>query len=287
MSMYHCFAMAQHRFTLSDRLIRAISGWTLSPKDSVESVLAEGADVNQLHGTLLPLHCACMTGEDDYVKLLLDHGAEVNAVDGYGRAAIHYAAEQDVDCLSLLLESGADPNALNANGETAIHWASFRNQVECVQALLSKNASINIPDIHGNTPLNWAAMKGNHECVQLLLEYGVETHTSSVDGVSPISRVASLIGAGLDVEEEESCLNLLISATGQFDIRDEDGLIPSAIQNDTALCNMLWQLCSHPRSLRQLCRYTIRHHLNNTHLPTAVKLLPLPARLQRYLLLQT
>lgn len=279
--------MAQHHFTLSDRLIRAVSGWTLSPKDSVESVLAEGADVNQMHGTLLPLHCACMTGDDYYVKLFLDHGAEVNAVDGYGRAAIHYAAEQDEDCLTLLLESGADPNALNTNGETAIHWASFRNKVECVQALLTRNALINLSDIHGNTPLNWAAMKGNYECVRLLLEYGVETHTQSIDGVSPISRVACLIAAGLDVEEDEQCLELLINASGQFDIRDEDGMIPTSITNDTALYNMLQQLCCQPRSLRQQCRYTIRHHLNNTHLPSSVELLPLPAPLQRYLLLQT
>ena len=46
-------------------------------QDTVESVLADGVDVNRVHGTLLPLHCACMAGDVDNVKLILDHGAEV------------------------------------------------------------------------------------------------------------------------------------------------------------------------------------------------------------------
>ena len=37
-------------------------------QDTVESVLAEGVDVNGFHGTLLPLHCACMAGDVDCVK---------------------------------------------------------------------------------------------------------------------------------------------------------------------------------------------------------------------------
>lgn len=287
MSTYHCVAMAQHCFNQSDRLIRAISGWTLAPKDTVESVLAEGVDVNRIHGTLLPLHCACMSGDPDCVKLILDHGAEVNAVDGYDRVALHYAAEQDVECLTMLLESGADPNALNANGETAMHWAAFRNKFDCIEALLARRASVNVTDIFGNTPLNWAAMKGNYESVSLLLEYGVETHTVSNDGASPISRVAALIAAGLDMDMEAQCLDLLIRATGQFDIRDEDGEFSSSVASDAELCNLLRQHCCQPRPLRQQCRYVIRHCLNDTRLPDSVKKLPLPDTLHRYLLLQT
>ncbi len=40
-------------------------------------VIFQGADVNQIHGTLLPLHCACMVGDSYSLDLLLQRGAEV------------------------------------------------------------------------------------------------------------------------------------------------------------------------------------------------------------------
>ena len=37
-----------------------------------------GADVNRLHGTLLPLHCACMVSDSYILRLLLQKGARVS-----------------------------------------------------------------------------------------------------------------------------------------------------------------------------------------------------------------
>lgn len=42
-------------------------------------MLSQGADVNGMHGTLKPLHCACMVADTDCVELLLQKGAEVKA----------------------------------------------------------------------------------------------------------------------------------------------------------------------------------------------------------------
>lgn len=42
-------------------------------------MLSQGADVNCMHGTLKPLHCACMVADADCVELLLQKGAEVKA----------------------------------------------------------------------------------------------------------------------------------------------------------------------------------------------------------------
>lgn len=42
-------------------------------------VISQGADVNCMHGTLKPLHCACMVADADCVELLLQKGAEVEA----------------------------------------------------------------------------------------------------------------------------------------------------------------------------------------------------------------
>lgn len=49
----------------------------MSNADIVISWLIKGADVNRMHGTLKPLHCACMVADADCVELLLEKGAEV------------------------------------------------------------------------------------------------------------------------------------------------------------------------------------------------------------------
>jgi len=79
--MWYILESVQQSYDLSDRLIRAISHWQLSDHgdDDVLRLLEQGADVNKLHGTLLPLHCACMTGDAVVVAMLLKHGAEVSA----------------------------------------------------------------------------------------------------------------------------------------------------------------------------------------------------------------
>lgn len=71
---------AQLSYDLSDRLIRAISSWRQisdDDDDDVEDLISRGADVNRLHGTLLPLHCACMVQDSYCIRLLLDKGARV------------------------------------------------------------------------------------------------------------------------------------------------------------------------------------------------------------------
>jgi len=81
-SMWYILESVQQSYDLSDRLIRAISHWQLADhsEDDVSRLLDQGADVNKLHGTLLPLHCACMTGDAVVVDMLLQHGAQVFCV---------------------------------------------------------------------------------------------------------------------------------------------------------------------------------------------------------------
>lgn len=80
--MWYILENVQQSYDLSDRLIRAISRWQIGDgDDEVEDLLEQGADVNKLHGTLLPLHCACMAGDAEIVVLLLQHGAQVSKAD--------------------------------------------------------------------------------------------------------------------------------------------------------------------------------------------------------------
>jgi ankyrin repeat protein len=70
----------QDKYNMSERLIRAISNWQViaGVDDDVEELLEAGAEVNQSHGTLLPLHCACMVSDVYCLRLLIEKGADVS-----------------------------------------------------------------------------------------------------------------------------------------------------------------------------------------------------------------
>ncbi|MGH0177278.1 UNVERIFIED_CONTAM: hypothetical protein FKN15_074857 [Acipenser sinensis] len=244
-----------------------------------------GADINSMHGTLKPLHCACMVADADCVELLLEKGAEVNALDGYNRTALHYAAEKDESCVELLLEYGAVADALDGNLDTPLHWAAFKDNAECVRTLLEGGASPDPRDYNQDTPLSWAAMKGNLESVRVLLEFGAQVRVSNLKGQSPVSRLAALLARGLGTEKEEACLDLLGRAGGQLDLRDGEGRLPRELARDPQLCRRLIQMCAAPPSLRALARCAVRSSLGVRHLPPAVRELPLPESVKDYPLL--
>ncbi|KAM3657363.1 ankyrin repeat and SOCS box protein 8 isoform 1-T1 [Ammospiza maritima maritima] len=274
----------------SDGQCRAVAGCPAPCGASVgipwRGFPGRGADVNCLHGTLKPLHCACMVADADCVELLLQKGAEVNALDGYNRTALHYAAEKDETCVEILLEYGANPNALDGNKDTPLHWAAFKNNAECVRALLANGALVNALDYNNDTPLSWAAMKGNLESVSVLLDFGAEVRVVNLKGQSPISRLVALLVRGLGTEREDSCLDLLHRATGHFELR-KNGSLPWEVARDPQLCQRLTLLCSAPGTLQALSRYAVRRSLGLRFLPQAVQQLPLPACLKEYLLLLT
>lgn len=283
-SMWYIMQSIQSKYSLSERLIRTIAAIRSFPHDNVEDLIRGGADVNCTHGTLKPLHCACMVSDADCVELLLEKGAEVNALDGYNRTALHYAAEKDEACVEVLLEYGANPNALDGNRDTPLHWAAFKNNADCVRALLESGASVNALDYNNDTPLSWAAMKGNLESVSILLDYGAEVRVINLKGQTPISRLVALLVRGLGAEKEDSCFELLHRAVGHFELR-KNGIMPREVTKDQQLCEKLTLLCSAPGTLKTLARYAVRHSLGFQYLPNAVKGLPLPASLKEYLLL--
>ncbi|KAJ8370043.1 hypothetical protein SKAU_G00100710 [Synaphobranchus kaupii] len=213
-TMWYIMQSIQSKYSLSERLIRTIAFIRSFPHDNVEDLIRRGADVNRMHGTLKPLHCACMVADADCVELLLEKGAEVNAVDGYNRTALHYAAEKDEGCVELLLEYGALPDALDGNKDTPLHWAAFKDNPECARALLEGGARPDARDYNRDTPLSWAAMKGNLESVRVLLDFGAQAHVTNLKGQTPVSRLAALLARGLGAEREEECLRLLCRAAG-------------------------------------------------------------------------
>ncbi|KAJ6654735.1 hypothetical protein lerEdw1_006598 [Lerista edwardsae] len=244
----------QSKYSLSERLIRTIAAIRSFPHDNVEDLIRRGADVNCMHGTLKPLHCACMVADADCIELLLEKGAEVNALDGYNRTALHYAAEKDETCVEILLEYGANPNALDGNKDTPLHWAAFKNNAECVRTLLESGAFVNALDYNDDTPPKLGSNEGK-------------------------------LGEGLGTEREDSCFDLLHRAVGHFELR-KNGAMPREVMRDQQLCEKLTIMCSAPGTLKTLSRYAVRHSLGVQFLPDAVKELPLPESLKEYVLLK-
>lgn len=108
-TMWYIMQSIQSKYSLSERLIRTIAAIRSFPHDNVEDLIRkvgpfylalqfristcssccyidtaiphvpQGADVNRMHGTLKPLHCACMVADADCVELLLEKGAEVSS----------------------------------------------------------------------------------------------------------------------------------------------------------------------------------------------------------------
>lgn len=286
--MWYAMENEQNLYSLSERLIRAISNWhLLVPRvDDIEDLIEAGADVNRLHGTLLPLHCACMVSDTDTLKLLLEKGARVNDVDGYGRPALHYAAELDSACAEILLEYGADVNAGDANMNTALHWAAYKSNEPCVRMLLKNGANVNAQDYNFDTPLSWAARKGSLSVINVLLDYNACVNCKNLRGITALHRIASVLASGLNTDDDNDIMELLLRAVGQFDFRNENGQLPADLARDNKLCEMVLPLSQNVRPLQNLCCYSIRQMLGRRYLPNVVPKLPLPRALKDLVLLK-
>lgn len=288
----------QRSYTLSERLLHAIGVITPATSigsedcEDVEELIRQGADVNQPHGTFVPIHCACMVGNSEIVTTLLKWGADVNQYDGFHRTALHHAVERSVECVTLLLAAGAETECRDLNRNTPLHWAAFRNKADCCRLLLQYNASVNAVDCNHDTPLNWAAMKGNLESVRVLLEYNARPHIMSHARMLPLTRVAILLAAGLYTSQDETCFELLIKAMGRIELRGRRSenpsllRLPSLLSRDVKLSSRLMELCANPRSLKLLSRFALRSSLGTVYLPSVVPLLKLPPSLQQYALLE-
>lgn len=208
----------------------------------------------------------------------------MDLIDGYGRAAIHYAAERDATCLQLLLSHDAVVNAQDAGLATPLHWASFKNNARCVRILLQHGANVNALDVNSDTPLSWAAHKDNMAAINVLLQYNASVGTVNYNCFTPLLRSIRSLGIGLSTDD--ACLDVLIKADGQFDVRTELGRWPAIVEGHNQLIELLRPLCQNPRSLTQLSRFAIRLRLGPCYLPNVVPKLPIPPYLQEYVLLE-
>jgi len=101
-------------------------------------------NANYIHyNTILPIHWASLSSNEDALKILLENGANINSFDFDGYRPIHYACRnKNIDVLKLLLENNADLG-LSPSRKTPLHYACELNNIEAVR-LLSRNSDVNV-----------------------------------------------------------------------------------------------------------------------------------------------
>jgi len=186
----------------------------------VQSLVANGADVNEqgdegtpLHAAVLqgdisiaaflldkgadieapkapagykPLHIAASYGKPEMVAFLLERGAQANGRDFDERTPLHLVARLGYAKIAkLLIDSGADVDAVDGHAKhTALHSAILTDKKDIVILLLDHSADVNAAPT-GESPLHLAAREGSPEIVELLVERGADLSARTL-GMTPL-----------------------------------------------------------------------------------------------------
>jgi ankyrin repeat protein len=176
-------------------------------------------------GGLTPLVYAVRSGDLESVKTLLAAGADVNQVTGYGWSPLLVATQNRYYKLgAFLLDHGADPNLANKGGWVPLYLATDNRNIESgdypvrkgdldhldfIKLLLDKGANVNARikdstetrtvftnqwlDENGATAFLRASQSGDIVLMKLLLEHGADPKIATTLNVTAL-QVASGIG---------------------------------------------------------------------------------------------
>ena len=109
--------------------------------DRVETLIKQGADIEQKHLGWSPLMKAAEENHTDIVKLLLNKKADIDAKNKKGRTPLSFAAapsqnrEVAISSIRELLRSGADPTQKDALGMTAFERATREKRTQALDVL--------------------------------------------------------------------------------------------------------------------------------------------------------
>ena len=171
-------------------------------KNFIETFIQGKFDVNTSLKlmNITPLGCACMYGNEDFVKYLIKNGAKVNAKTVYGNTPLIIAAiSGNNEIVTFLIKHKADVNIKNNVGGTALIEAASEALKETVQILLNAGADVNAIDNSGESALLESAKTVSPETIALLIEHGAKVKTESPE------TIALLIEHGAKVNLKNEC----------------------------------------------------------------------------------
>jgi ankyrin repeat protein len=198
-----------------------IRACTLGDMDSVQQLLASGADANAIapNTTTSALHAAVAKGHLNIVGLLLEHEVSVNVRNGDAATPLHLATKGGhLDVVSLLLES--DPRPQPAHAPTAaelLYPPAWQGRVDnlCTKFPVLGQAAV-VAALHAHdghagmaigtlrehplverdndtsTALFLAIRNGHTEIARLLLKHGADPNKLNKNGDTPLVVAAAM-----------------------------------------------------------------------------------------------
>ena len=148
----------------------------------VESLLASGADVDQMQGDgSTALHWAAHRNNQELARLLIGAKADVNLVNELGATPLWLAAlNGSAPMVKQLLDADANPNLSLQMGETPLMSAARAGSLESVSLLLESGADIDqAEEERGQTALMWATAQSHAAVVKLLIDNGANLNARS------------------------------------------------------------------------------------------------------------
>ena len=237
---------------------------------------------------LRPLMQAVEQGNLAMVTILLKKGCDVNAQclneDGpFLYAPIHFSMlgpcpTINLTVLDVLIRAGADIDLADARGRTALIWAVSTRQVAALCLLLRLNCRTNITytsiDGKKRDVMATALLYSCFWFPQLLLLSGYNKLHRFVNCVQQMERLYA-------TTEREELLGAVRALSRDVTVYEQ-----VLVEVPTPELTWLYAQAQTPRGLEQTCCHVIRQLLGKGYdLVNNVQRLPLPKKLQRYLLL--
>jgi ankyrin repeat protein len=223
------------------------------------------------------------------------------------------AHEGHMDIVRYLVDIGTSVNFSDpCQGRTPLHWACLGNQYQVATYLIKHGADVNHADKEQTTPLLRAVMSRNHDMVKLLMGNGANVckqdimrcsvlHYACIHGdnhlISTVIRAGcisnnlALIGKGTPLQtlfQQNDTENVALLLEAGYNLDNDRRWMKSVVTSATcteSVRELVLQCVNLPRSLKQLCRITVRDHLGGVNVEQRIERLDCPSSLQKYLTL--
>ena len=153
--------------------IELINAARLGQLDTINSLIAEGVNLDSLYAENTALMAASYNNQEAIVESLIKHGVNINTPNNYQQTALIFAsAAGNKNIVKLLVQHGANLEANDSRGSTALMMAVIKNSDESIaKILLDAGADINARDGAGDTVLMYAIRGNNIAAARYILRY--------------------------------------------------------------------------------------------------------------------